>query len=102
MPINEIQLLQLFAAALFCIGLFAAISRKNLILILVGIELMVNAALINFAVQDYLLGKNAGQIFSIFAMVLSAVSVALTLAIIIKVYKYFKTLNPDSINNLKN
>ncbi len=102
MAINEIQWIQLFAAALFCIGLYAAITRKNLILILVGVELMVNAALINFAIQDYVHNKNEGQITSLFAMVLSAVSVALALAIIVKAYKYLNTINPDKINKLKN
>ena len=102
MQINELQWVQIFAAALFCIGLYAAITRKNLILILVGIELMINAAIINLSVADYLNGKMQGQMMSIFAMVLSAASVALALAIIIKTYKQFQNINPDKINNLKN
>jgi len=102
MQINELQWVQIFAAAMFCIGLYAAITRKNLILILVGIELMINAAIINLSVADYLNGKMQGQMMSIFAMVLSAASVALALAIIIKTYKQFQNINPDKINNLKN
>lgn len=102
MQINELQWVQIFAAALFCIGLYAAVTRKNLILMLVGIELMINAAIINLSVADYLNGKMQGQMMSIFAMVLSAASVALALAIIIKTYKQFQNINPDKINNLKN
>lgn len=102
MQINELQWVQIFAAAMFCIGLYAAITRKNLILILVGIELMINAAIINLSVADYLNGKMQGQMMSIFAIVLSAASVALALAIIIKTYKQFQNINPDKINNLKN
>ncbi len=102
MQINELQLVQIFAAALFCIGLYAAITRKNLILILIGVELMINAAIINLSIADYMNGKMQGQMMSIFAMVLSAASVALALAIIIKTYKQFQNINPDKINNLKN
>ncbi len=102
MQINELQWVQIFAAALFCIGLYAAITRKNLILILIGVELMINAAIINLSIADYMNGKMQGQMMSIFAMVLSAASVALALAIIIKTYKQFQNINPDKINNLKN
>lgn len=102
MQISELQLVQIFAAALFCIGLYAAITRKNLILILIGVELMINAAIINLSIADYMNGKMQGQMMSIFAMVLSAASVALALAIIIKTYKQFQNINPDKINNLKN
>jgi NADH-quinone oxidoreductase subunit K len=102
MQISELQWVQIFAAALFCIGLYAAVTRKNLILMLVGIELMINAAIINLSVADYLNGKMQGQMMSIFAMVLSAASIALALAIIIKTYKQFQNINPDKINNLKN
>jgi NADH-quinone oxidoreductase subunit K len=102
MQISELQWVQIFAAALFCIGLYAAITRKNLILILIGIELMINAAIINLSIADYMNGKMQGQMMSIFAMVLSAASVALALAIIIKTYKQFQNINPDKINQLKN
>ncbi|MFN5705591.1 MAG: NADH-quinone oxidoreductase subunit NuoK [bacterium] len=102
MQISELQLVQIFAAALFCIGLYAAITRKNLILILIGVELMINAAIINLSIADYMNGKMQGQMMSIFAMVLSAASVASALAIIIKTYKQFQNINPDKINNLKN
>lgn len=102
MQISELQWVQIFAAALFCIGLYAAVTRKNLILMLVGIELMINAAIINLSVADYLNGEMQGQMMSIFAMVLSAASIALALAIIIKTYKQFQNINPDKINNLKN
>ncbi len=102
MQISELQWVQIFAAALFCIGLYAAITRKNLILILIGVELMINAAIINLSIADYMNGKMQGQMMSIFAMVLSAASVALALAIIIKTYKQFQNINPVKINQLKN
>lgn len=96
------QLMQLFSAALFCIGFFAVLTKKNLILVLVGIELMVNASLVNLSVLDKMFNKLDGQMLALFAMVLSAASIAVALAIIIKAYQYFKNIDPDKINQLKN
>lgn len=73
-----------------------------MILILIGIELMINASLLNLAVFDFLFQKIDGQMMALFAMVLSAASIAVALAIIIKAYQYFNTINPDKINQLKN
>jgi NADH:ubiquinone oxidoreductase subunit K len=100
--ISTIQLMQLFSAALFCIGFFAVITKKNMVLILIGIELMINASLVNLAIFDQLFNKVDGQMMALFAMVLSAASIAVALAIIIKAYQYFNTINPDKINQLKN
>jgi NADH:ubiquinone oxidoreductase subunit K len=96
------QWMQLFAAALFCIGFFAVLTKKNLILVLIGIELMINASLINLAVLDKIFNKIDGQMLALFAMVLSAASIAVALAIIIKAYQYFTNIDPDKINKLKN
>lgn len=96
------QIMQLFSAALFCIGFFAVLTKKNMILVLIGIELMINASLLNLAVFDFLFQKIDGQMMALFAMVLSAASIAVALAIIIKAYQYFKTIDPDKINQLKN
>lgn len=96
------QWMQLFAAALFCIGFFTVLTKKNMILVLVGIELMINASLVNLSVFDKLFNKIDGQMLALFAMVLSAASVAVALAIIIKAYQYFKNIDPDKINQLKN
>lgn len=100
--ISTTQYFQLFSAALFCIGFFAVITKKNMILILIGIELMINASLLNLAYLDNSFNKIDGQMMALFAMVLSAASIAVALAIVIKTYKYFNTINPDKINKLKN
>lgn len=100
--ISNAQLMQLFSAALFSIGFFAVLTKKNMVLILVGIELMINASLVNLAVFDQLFNKIDGQMMALFAMVLSAASIAVALAIVIKAYQYFNSINPDKINQLKN
>lgn len=71
-------------------------------MILVGIELMINAAILNlvaFGKYDKL--NYSGQIFALFAIVLAAASVAVGLAIILNVYRHYKTINPDNITDLR-
>ncbi|CDS93950.1 MULTISPECIES: NADH-quinone oxidoreductase subunit NuoK [Sphingobacterium] len=90
------------SACIFCIGLYAVLAKKNAIMILVGIELMINAAILNFvAFGKYDKINYSGQIFALFAIVLAAAAVAVGLAIILNVYRYYKTVNPDQIRELK-
>ena len=93
------------SAALFAIGFYAAICRRNIILVLIGIELMVNAAVINlvaFANVNTKANAADGKLMALFAIVLSAAAIALALAIVVKVYQYFNTINPDQIEEFKN
>lgn len=90
------------SACLFAIGLFAVLARRNAILVLVGIELIINAAILNLvAFGKYDAAFYGGQIFALFAIVLAAAAVAVALAIILNVYKRYKTINPGDIRNLK-
>jgi len=79
------------------------LTRKNTIVILMGIELMLNASMINlvgFARQDPAL--TAGQIFSLFIIVIAAASAAVGLALVLNAFDRFGTVNLDEIKNLKN
>lgn len=90
------------SATIFCIGLYAVLAKRNAIMILVGIELMINAAILNFvAFGKYDKLQYGGQIFALFAIVLAAASVAVGLAIILNVYRHYKTINPDNITDLR-
>lgn len=90
------------SASIFCIGLYAVLAKRNAILILVGIELMLNAAILNFvAFSKYDKINYGGQIFALFAIVLAAAAVAVGLAIILNVYRHFNTVNPKRIHELK-
>ncbi|SEM52046.1 NADH dehydrogenase subunit K [bacterium A37T11] len=90
------------SAALFSIGLYGVLSRRNAVLILAGIELMINAAILNLvAFGKFDKVHDAGQVFALFAIVLAAAAVAVALAIILQVYKYYKTINPEDIRQLK-
>jgi NADH-quinone oxidoreductase subunit K len=93
----------LLAAALFCIGLFGVLSRKNAIAILLGIELMLNAVNINLvAFWRYLdPGRMAGQAFAIIVFAAAAAEVAVGLALIISVYRRRSTILADEIDLMK-
>lgn len=89
-------------ACLFSAGLYAVMARRNAILVLVGIELMINAAILNLvAFSRYDKTAYGGQAFALFAIVLAAAAVAVALAIILNAYKFYKSVNPEDIRNLK-
>lgn len=90
------------SAALFCIGLYAVLAKRNAIMILVGIEFIINAAILNFvAFSRFDRAEYGGQMFALFAIVLAAAAVAVGLAIILTVYRRYKTINPDQITELR-
>lgn len=89
-------------AALFCIGLYMLLTKRNSIQLLIGIELMLNAGILNlvaFGKYDKL--NNGGQIFALFAIVLAAATTAVALAIILTVYRKYKAIDPGRVNSLK-
>ncbi len=102
----------LLAAVLFCMGVYAVIARRNSITILLGIELMLNAANINLvAFQRYLapaphgeLWLNLvmdGQVFALVVITLAACEAAVGLAIILNVYRVLRTTTADEVSLLK-
>ncbi|MCL4876930.1 MAG: NADH-quinone oxidoreductase subunit NuoK [Anaerolineae bacterium] len=93
----------LVAAALFCIGVFGVLSRRNAIAILMGIELMLNAVNINLvAFWRYLRPDEInGQVFAAFVFVVAAAEAAVGLALIISVYRNRNTVEAEDINLLK-
>jgi NADH-quinone oxidoreductase subunit K len=92
----------IIGACLFSMGLYAVLTKKNAIQVLIGIEFMINAAILNFvAFGKYDKINGGGQMFALFSIVLAAAGVAVALAIILNVYKHFKTIDPSKIDNLR-
>jgi len=93
----------IFAAALFCIGLFGVLARKNAIAILMGIELMLNAVNINLvAFWRYGTPRDiSGQAFAVMVFAVAAAEVAVGLALFISVYRRRRTVAADEIDLLK-
>jgi NADH-quinone oxidoreductase subunit K len=91
------------AAALFCIGLYGALTRRNAVGILMGVELMLNAVNINLvAFWRYLTPANlSGQVFAVFIIALAAAEAAIGLALFIAVYRARDTVNVEEINLMK-
>ncbi|MBF0245576.1 MAG: NADH-quinone oxidoreductase subunit NuoK [Planctomycetes bacterium] len=90
-------------AAMFSCGLLCLISRKNAIGLLMGIELIINAANINFVAFSHYLGNDmAGLVFALFGIVLAAIGVTVALAIVFALYRNFdKSINVDDASTLR-
>jgi NADH-quinone oxidoreductase subunit K len=93
----------IFSAALFSIGLFGVLSRKNAVAILMGIELMLNSVNINLVAFWRYLNPEwiAGQAFAVIVFAVAAAEVAVGLALIISVYRRRNTIVADDIDMLK-
>ena len=99
---DSLQTYLVLAAILFSLGMFAVITRRNAIAVLMGIELILNAANLNFIAFARFGGMNlSGHIFALFVIVLAAAEVAVALAIIINIYNNFKSINVDEAQQLK-
>ena len=93
----------IFAAALFCIGLFGVLARKNAIAILMGVELMLNAVNVNLvAFWRYRTPDDiSGQVFAIMVFAVAAAEVAVGLALILSIYRRRNTIVAEEIDMLK-
>jgi NADH-quinone oxidoreductase subunit K len=99
---DSLQIYLILAAILFSLGMFAVITRRNAIAVLMGIELILNAANLNFIAFARFGGMNiTGHIFALFVIVLAAAEVAVALAIIINIYQNFNSINVDEAQQLK-
>jgi NADH-quinone oxidoreductase subunit K len=94
----------LLSALLFSVGLAGALTRRNAIMVLVGIELMLNAANLNF-IAFWRYGPNpealTGIMFVIFSIGVAAAEAAVGLALIISIYRHYRTTNLEQMDSLK-
>jgi NADH:ubiquinone oxidoreductase subunit K len=99
-----LQLILIVSAALFSIGLIAALSRRHAIFILIGIELMLAAANINFVAFGRFAQPTpqpVGVMVAIFAIAIAAAEAAVGLALVIAIYRHSRTTNVDQLDQLK-
>ena len=99
-PIEHILI---FSTLMFLIGLYGAITRRNMVGILIAIEIMLNAVNINFIAFSRLLEvpPDVAQVFVIFVIVLAAAGAAVGLAIVLSMYRNKKTIFTDEVDLLK-
>lgn len=101
---TALHLCLLLSSVLFCIGLTAALARSNAILVLLGIELMLNAANLNFiAFWRYGGHGNSGTgiVFVLFSIAVAAAEAAVGLALVIAVYRHQRNIRLQEANRLK-
>ena len=92
-----------FSAVLFATGVYGVLARRNAVLVLMSIELMLNAVNVNLVAFSQFL-KNAlvaGQVFALFVITVAAAEVGIGLAIVILIYRNRETINMDEVNLLK-
>lgn len=89
------------SALLFCLGVLGVLTRRNLIVIFMSIELMLNAANLSFVAFSRYLGGMDGQVFVFFIMVVAAAEVTVGLAIIVALYRNWDSIFADRIHLLK-
>jgi NADH-quinone oxidoreductase subunit K len=88
-------------AILFSIGVTLVVVKRNMIIVLLGIELMLNASVLNLVAFNQHYTENIdGQMFGLFVIVIAVCEAAVGLAIIIQVYRYYQTSVPEDVNEL--
>lgn len=99
---TSIEPLLLLGAWLFAIGIGVILIKKNMIMMLIGIELMLNGCNLNLVAFNLKFHQDLdGQMFALFVILLAVCETAVGLAIILRVYRYYQTSVPDEINELK-
>jgi NADH-quinone oxidoreductase subunit K len=91
----------ILAAVLFSLGLIGVIVRRNIIFILISIEILLNAAGLAFVVAGSRWGQPDGQVMFIFILTMAAAEVSVGLALVLQFYHLFKTLDADAAKKLK-
>jgi NADH-quinone oxidoreductase subunit K len=89
------------SAALFMLGVIGVMTRRNIIIILMSMELMLNAVNINLIAFSYQLGNVTGQVFAVFVICVAAAEAAVGLGIILAFYRNKETINIDEMNLMR-
>ena len=91
----------MLAAALFCIGVYGVIARKNGVMVLMSIELILNAVNINLVAFSAMTGALSGQVFALFIIAVAAAEVGVGLAIVLAIFRNYKTVDLDQVDLMK-
>lgn len=97
---DKIEYYLMLSAFLVSMGLVLVITKKHIIMVLIGIELMLNAANINFVAFAKNNPQNDGHVFVLFILVIAAAEAVTFLAILLTTYRYFKSMQMDEISEM--
>ena len=98
MILNQFLIL---AAILFCIGVYGVLARRNGVLVLMSVELMLNAVNINLVAFSAYVHQAAGQVFALFVITIAAAEVGVGLAIVLLIYRNLRSPDLDHVEQLK-
>ena len=98
MLLNQFLLL---AAVLFCIGVYGVISRRNGVMVLMSIELILNSVNINLVAFSAMTGAVSGQVFALFVIAVAAAEVGVGLAIVLAIFRNYRTVDLDDVDLMK-
>ncbi|QSG03213.1 NADH-quinone oxidoreductase subunit NuoK [Natranaeroarchaeum sulfidigenes] len=96
-----IEFYLLLSAGMFCIGLFGVLTRRNAIMFLISVELMLNAANINLIAFAFFYGNVTGQVFALFAIGLAAAEVAIGIGIILVLVRNYGDLDVENATTMR-
>jgi NADH:ubiquinone oxidoreductase subunit K len=91
----------LLAAVIFCIGVYGVIARRNAVLVLMSIELILNAVNINLVAFALMNGTSDGQVFALFVIAIAAAEVGVGLAMVLMVYRNRHSISLDELSEMK-
>ena len=89
------------SAILFCIGLFGLLVRKNILMMLLSIELILNSANLSFVAFSSFAGNLSGQVVVFFTMIVAAAEVTVALAVVVLLYRKNQSTDVDKLDSLK-
>ena len=98
MTLNNLLILSAF---LFCTGIYGVLARKNSVLVLMSIELMLNAVNINLVAFSAYKAAVAGQVFALFVITIAAAEVGVGLAIVLLIYRNLRSSDLDAVDEMK-
>lgn len=98
MLLNQFLLL---AAVLFSIGVYGVVARRNGVLVLMSIELILNSVNINLVAFSAMTGSVSGQVFALFVIAVAAAEVGVGLAIVLAIFRNFRTVDLDQVDLMK-
>lgn len=97
----RLPLVLFFSAVLFSCGVYGVLARRNAVLVLMSIELMLNAVNVNLVAFSEVWKNLTGQVFALFVIAVAAAEVGIGLAIVILIFRNRETINVDEVNLLK-
>ena len=97
----RLPLVLMFSALLFSAGVYGVLARRNAVMVLMAIELMLNAVNVNLVAFSASLGEMGGQVFALFVIAVAAAEVGIGLAIVILLFRTRESINVDEVNLLK-